>query len=201
MMRYWPLCGILLSLSSPAWGADLSRFFSDVHTLSGRFSQVVRNRRGSIIMHGTGHLWLRRPGHFRWDYQRPYKEEIVGRGAAVWLYDPGLAQATRYSLSHALGRTPALLLAGRGHLTHLFQVQNLPASDHLTWLKLTPRGTGQGFRWIQIGYHGLHISRILLRDAMGQTTAITLHDVKLNGVLPASTFRFRPPPHTAIVRE
>ena len=184
---------------APVLGADLARFFATVHTLHGRFTQVVRDRRGHVVSRGRGQVWLKRPGRFRWNYTTPYREQIVGRGRQVWLYDPGLAQATRYKASAALGRTPALLLAGDGHLSGLFVVQTLADHDGLRWIRLRPRGHGQGFRWIRIGYRGVRIGRIVVADAMGQTTDIRLHDLHWNMALPTSTFRFRPPPHTAIV--
>ena len=201
MMRRIGLALVLGIMPMAAGARDLSRFFAQVQTLKARFTQVVRDRHGALVSRGQGRLWLKRPGQFRWDYKTPYREQIVGHGSGVWIYDPGLAQATRYSLNQALGRTPALLLAGRGHLSRLFIVQHLPMRDGLTWIELKPRGAGQGFRWIRIGYKALRIERIVLRDALDQTTAIDLRDSRLNTALPASLFRFQPPPHTAIVRE
>ncbi len=198
-LRSW--VALLALVPAVAMGADLARFFATVHTASGRFTEVVRGRHGAMVTHARGRVWLARPGRFRWDYDKPYTERIIGRGRGVWLYDPGLRQATRYSLNHALGRTPALLLAGRGHLTHLFRVQPLPSRAGLAWLELKPRGRGKGFRWIRIGYRGVHIEHIVLRDALGQTTTITINHWRINPTLPASLFVFRPPPHTAIVRE
>ncbi len=184
---------------SQVLGADLARFFATVHTLHGRFTQTVRDHRGQVVSRGHGQLWLKRPGRFRWDYSAPYREQIVGHGHSVWLYDPGLAQATHYSASAALGRTPALLLAGDGHLKGLFSVRTLASHGGLTWIRLAPHGRGQGFRWIRIGYRGVRIRRIVVEDAMDQTTDIRLHGLHWNMRLPTSTFRFRPPPHTAIV--
>lgn len=184
-----------------AGAADLSRFFSQVQTLRARFTEVVRDRRGAVVTHAQGRLWLKRPGEFRWDYKTPYHEQIVGHGSGVWIYDPGLAQATRYSVNQALGHTPALLLAGRGHLRRLFIIRHLPPRKGLTWIELKPRGPGQGFRWIRIGYKAVRIRRIVLRDALDQTTEIQLRDSRLNTALSAALFRFQPPPHTAIVRE
>ncbi len=183
----------------PVLGADLARFFATVHTLRGRFTQIVRDHRGHVVSRGHGQLWLKRPGRFRWDYAAPYREQIVGDGRQVWLYDPGLAQATRYQASAALGRTPALLLAGDGHLSTLFAVETLPSHGGLQWIVLRPRGRGQGFRWIRIGYRGVRIRRIVVGDAMDQTTDIRLSGLHWNMPLPTATFHFRPPPHTAIV--
>ncbi len=195
----WTVLWWTVLIPAPVFGADLARFFATVHTLRGRFTQVVRDRRGHVVSRGRGRLWLERPGRFRWDYVAPYHEQIVGHGRQVWLYDPGLAQATRYKASAALGRTPALLLAGDGRLSRLFVVQTLARHDGLQWIQLRPRGHGQGFRWIRIGYQGARIDRIVVGDAMDQTTDIRLHDLHWDMPLPASTFHFRPPPHTAIV--
>ena len=184
---------------SQVFAADLARFFATVHTLHGQFTQTVRDHRGRVVSHGQGQLWLERPGRFRWDYSAPYREQIIGHGHSVWLYDPGLAQATRYSASAALGRTPALLLAGDGHLKNFFSVRTLASRGGLRWISLKPHGRGQGFRWIRIGYHGARIRRIIVEDAMDQTTDIRLRGLHWNMRLPSSTFRFRPPPHTAIV--
>lgn len=200
-MRRLLVCGVVAALSPLAQAADLARFFTQVETMHSRFVQVVHNRHGGVVSRGRGQFWLSRPGRFRWDYARPYHEQIVGHAQTVWLYDPGLAQATRYTLSEALGRTPALLLAGRGHLKRLFKVTHMAARDHLVWLRLVPRGRDQGFLWIKLGYRGVRIRRLVLRDNMGQTTDIRLTHLVLNPRLPASLFHFHPPAHTAVVRE
>lgn len=199
--RILGVCLGIMFLCQPVFAADLSQFFMTVHTLSGQFTQIVKDRHGHVVTRGGGQLWVARPGRFRWNYVKPYKEQIVGSGRSVWLYDPGLAQATRYTVNQALGRTPALLLAGDGHLHRLFHILNLGTYDGLHWLRLTPKGLGQGFRWIRVGYLGPHIHRIVLRDALGQTTYIRLFSVILNHPLPQSLFKFQPPPHTAIVSE
>jgi len=193
------LLAVLCFTPVAGMAADLAQFFQTVQSLRGQFTQVVRDRHGVVVSRGEGRVWLQRPGRFRWDYEKPYHEQIIGKGRVVWLYDPGLSQATRYNITRALGRTPALLLAGRGHLTRLFRVRALPHHKGLHWIKLKPRGRGQGFRWIEIGYLGPRIVRIVVRDGLGQTTAIHLHHVVRNIVVPASLFEFRPPPHTAIV--
>ncbi len=183
-----------------AMAAGLARFFAQVHTMSARFEQVVHNRRGEVVSHGAGRVWLQRPGRFRWNYVRPYHEQIIGHGSTVWLYEPSLAQATRYSLDRALGRTPALLLAGGGNLHRLFVVHSLGRKHGLQWVRLVPRGKGQGFRWIEVGYDGVFIRQLNLADEMDQTTEIRFTGIHLNRALAPSLFDFRPPPHTALVR-
>ncbi len=200
-MRYVLLTFLLWLTAVPsAVGADLARFFARAHTMTAHFHQVVRNRHGAVVSRGNGRMWLARPGRFRWNYDHPYHEQIIGQGQTVWLYEPGLAQATRYSLDRALGRTPALLLAGEGNLGRIFRVQALGRKQGLQWVRLTPRGRGQGFRWIDVGYNGIHIRELSLADEMDQTTDIRFTHIRINRVLASSLFEFMPPPHTAIVQ-
>ncbi|MDA8389547.1 MAG: outer membrane lipoprotein chaperone LolA [Gammaproteobacteria bacterium] len=200
-MRYALLTVFLwLTAVSPAVAAELARFFTHVHTMAADFHQVVRNRHGTVVSRGNGRMWLARPGRFRWNYDHPYHEQIIGQGRTVWLYEPGLAQATRYSLDRALGRTPALLLAGEGNIGRLFHARPMGQRHHLQWVRLTPRGRGQGFRWIEVGYNGVHVRRLNLADDMDQITDIRFTHIRINRALASSLFEFVPPPHTAIVR-
>ncbi|WP_280954990.1 outer-membrane lipoprotein carrier protein LolA [Paludibacterium denitrificans] len=50
-------------------------------------------------------------GKFRWEYNKPYEQLIVGDGKTLWIYDKELAQVTKKSLNAALGSSPAALLA------------------------------------------------------------------------------------------
>ena len=58
-----------------------------------------------------------RPGKFRWTYDKPYEQLIVGDGKRVWIYDKDLNQVIVRKLDDALGATPAALLAGDNELS------------------------------------------------------------------------------------
>ena len=84
---------------------DLEHFFSGVHTYTARFQQVVLDDKLNITQESSGTLWIERPGKFRWDYDAPFKQQIVGDGARIWVYDVELQQATVRPMSAALGNT------------------------------------------------------------------------------------------------
>src|SRR3989344_455842 len=103
--------------SSKSGTDSLRRFFNEVNSFSARFSQVVLDERLSPIQESSCTLWIERPNKFRWDYEKPYKQQIVADGKRLWVYDIGLQQVTVRPLSGGLGDTPAMLLAGAGWKT------------------------------------------------------------------------------------
>ena len=62
--------------------AQLKQFVHDTRALSARFSQTVS---GDKPLHVSGTLELQRPGRFRWTYDTPYEQLIVGDGSRLWV--------------------------------------------------------------------------------------------------------------------
>ena len=50
----------------------------------------------------TGSFEFSRPNRFRFVYEKPYAQTIVGDGAKVWIYDPDLNQASSRKVGDAL---------------------------------------------------------------------------------------------------
>lgn len=99
---------------------DLQRFFNDVQSYTAKFSQVVLDESFNLLQESSGTLWIQRPDKFRWDYDIPFEQHIVGDGERIWVHDVELQQVTVRRLGGGLGATPALLLAGRGKLDENF---------------------------------------------------------------------------------
>ena len=83
----------------------------------GRTSST-RTRRTTQATSGT--FAFQRPGKFRWTYEKPFDQLIVGDGAKVWVFDRDLNQVIVRKLDAALGATPAALLAGDNALEKNF---------------------------------------------------------------------------------
>ena len=123
---------------------DLRRFFTEVNTFSARFTQVVLDDRLSPIQESSGTLWIARPDKFRWDYEKPYEQQIVADGQRLWVYDAGLEQVSVRPLSGGLGDTPAMLLAGRGRLDDNFTITLLGVQNDIEWVQLAPKRQDSG---------------------------------------------------------
>src|SRR5882757_8210387 len=92
--------------------AQLRAFLEQTKTSQGTFRQSVASRTRPQAKDSGGTFAFARPGKFRWTYEAPFEQLIVGDGTRVWVYDRDLNQVIVRKLDVALGATPAALLAG-----------------------------------------------------------------------------------------
>ncbi len=180
---------------------SLRRFFSEVHSYQARFSQVVLDENLNTVQESSGTLWIERPDKFRWDYDLPFKQQIVADGRRIWVYDPELKQVTVRPLTGGLGDTPAMLLAGKGKLDANFTVKSLGTQGKLSWAQLIPKRKDGGFEEIRIGFERGQLRMLEMVDGFGQTTRVTLQAPKENKKIEAAKFSFTPPKGVDVVGE
>src|SRR3954469_24025168 len=114
-------------------------FAKATQTARGSFEQKVYDRDRRLSQESKGSFVFNRPGKFRWVYDKPVDQVIVGDGDRVWIYDRGLAQVTVRKLARALGSTPAALLAGSTDVDAAFELAESGAKDGLEWLEAKPK--------------------------------------------------------------
>ncbi|HKQ30974.1 MAG TPA: outer membrane lipoprotein chaperone LolA, partial [Burkholderiales bacterium] len=151
----WLLVPMLIAqavVAAPSGVDSLRQFFGSVNTFNARFSQVVLDEALNPVQESSGTLWIDRPDKFRWDYDTPFKQEIVADGQKIWVYDKALAQVTVRPLTGGLGYTPAMLLAGRGRLDDNFIIKPIGAQGNLEWAQLVPKSKDGGFDTIRVGF-------------------------------------------------
>lgn len=172
--------------------AQLKSFLQNTQSFQADFTQQVTGK-NKAAEHSSGKIELSRPNQFRWHYQKPHEQLILGDGQTLWIFDPDLNQVTRKSMSQALGATPAALLAGRDDLEKNYQLKALNQENDLFWVEATPKHEDSGFQSFRIGFRNQQIQAMILQDSFGQQTHLTFHNAKNNPKIPAARFRFQIP--------
>ena len=194
-----------LALSAPIAQADgissLKNFYAKTNAMRANFYQIVTDRQGQKIQEVYGEMQLKRPNMFRWDYNKPFEQQIISDGKQVWLYDTELAQVTVRALSKALGSSPAALLAGGESLDKNFKLMNLPAKDNLEWVSANPNDADSGFEKISLGFKNGLLQEMKLVDTFGHQTKIVFSKQLQNPVIDTKTFLFKPPKGVDVVGE
>jgi outer membrane lipoprotein carrier protein len=195
---------VLSVLSSPllAGGVEqLHAFLDGAKTGKAVFSQTVISKSGRTPQKANGSLLFARPGKFRWTYDKPYYQLIVGDGEKLWVYDKDLNQVTVKKLGAALGASPAALLSGDKAWDEKFVLKNAGQSDGLEWLEATPKAEDGTFAGIRIGLSGNLPRTMELRDNFGQTTLLNFERFERNPAIDDGQFRFAPPKGADVVGE
>ncbi|MEM7407580.1 MAG: outer membrane lipoprotein chaperone LolA [Pseudomonadota bacterium] len=200
------VCALLLAVFSlNAFSAeardDLESFLNGLKSLTADFSQRLLDENNKLLETSSGKLYVRRPGNFRWDYQHPYPQEIVGSKGYVWVYDSDLEQVSVKPMDAALGNSPALLLTSEEPLGSLFKVRSIGESDGINWVELKPLGEDAAFSSFRVGMTSAGLQVMELLDNFGQRTQLSLDNVVRNPKLDDGLFTFKPPPGTDVVGE
>ena len=194
------LLALACASTAAASGLDqLHAFLSDTKTSKGTFTQSVISKTRPAPQHSSGTFAFQRPGKFRWTYDKPFEQIIVGDGARVWVYDRDLNQVVVRKLDVALGATPAALLAGDNALEKNFTLVAGAATDGLEFVDATPKNPESQFTRVRIGFRDNLPRRMELTDAFGQITTLDFVSVERNPALAATLFRFEVPSGADVV--
>jgi len=180
---------------------SLRAFVRETHTARADFTQTVLDRDGRTLSQASGVMAFSRPGKFRWTYDKPYAQVIVGDGTKLWIFDKELNQVTVRKLDQALGNSPAALLAGDNEIERFFALHDVGSRDGLAWLEATPKAKDTMFSAVRMGFAGTTLRQMELKDGLGQTTIIRFDKLERNPRLAASQFTFAPPKGADVIGE
>ena len=201
-MRLLASALLFIPLAVNAASIDRYREFLDgTRSARASFAQKVYGRNGELVQESNGSFVFQRPGKFRWVYDKPADQVIVGDGQRVWIYDRQLNQVTVRKLESALGSTPAALLAGGTDVEKAFILSDGGEKDGLEWVLAKPRQQEAGFESVRMGFKGNDLQAMELKDQFGQTTLLRFSHLQRNPKVDPQSFRFDPPKGADVLGE
>lgn len=164
-------------------------------------ADFVQTYQGGLLRTKTteqGTVAIKRPGRMRWVYTKPERKEFVSNGQRVYSYLPADKQVIVSPMPPADQTTPALFLAGQGHLVRDFTASFAPLPNALPGLqtvKLVPRKADPDLEWLILGVDPktLQIRQLAAGDRQGGTSAFTFNNLKENRSLSDKLFEFQVP--------
>ena len=203
-----------------------------VHDMEADFTQVSSIASLNRTQEGSGRVGLRfeRPStsrvptvKFRWEYDRPARQEIVSDGRTMWVYIPDNNQVIESDVSRvseATAQDPLTFLTGLGNLSRDFLIRWASPdrdADGNFLLKLTPRTTTAMFRELEVAVYrravidyarsgvtgrDFPIVSTTAIDPNGNKTVITFdrRTMRLNRGISDLQFRFLMPAGVDVVR-
>lgn len=181
--------------------ASLKDFYSNTNAMRAKFFQEVKDSQGAVIQEVEGTMQLKRPNMFRWDYSKPYEQQIISDGKEVFLYDTDLEQVTIRSLNQTLGTSPAALLAGGASVENSFTLKSIQHTGGFDWVEALPKGEDSGFDRILLGFKGNDLRKMELFDSFKNVTLITFDSVERNPTLEVKDFLFKTPEGVDVISE
>ncbi len=190
-------------LGGTAWAQSnaleqLSAFQREVQSGRVSFTQVVVSPDGKKRRNTQGSFEFQRPNRFRFDYQAPDAQTLIGDGKKVWVIDPDLEQATSRPMAQVVSATPVAILAGTS-LGEAFVLRAEPEISGVAWVAATPKQPDAGIQRLRIGLKGRLLAGMEIVDGLGQKSTLTFGALEVNVPLPAERFQFVPTPGMTVV--
>lgn len=196
------LAGTLVAMPAGAGAIEkLHAFIEQTRSAKANFAQEVVDSNGSVQQQASGTVQFQRPGKFRWTYDKPYEQVIVGDGDKLWIYDKDLNQVTRRNLDKALGSSPAALLAGADDVDKYFSLNAVGVKKKLDWLEVKPYDEDSLFEKVRMGFRGNALEVMELHDHFGQKTTITFSNMQRNPRTSPDLYTFTVPKGADVVTE
>ena len=205
--------GLFLAFGAQADSLDsLALFLKQTRSMRADFVQVVaapaKEGRPSKPKTSSGSFAFVRPSVFRFDYNKPFVQNIVADGKNLWLYDVDLNQVTVRSQAQALGSTPASLIASASDLATLgkeFELLAAPSEAGVDWVVAKPKMKDSSLQQVRIGLRSedgqMVLAHLDIVDAFGTRSQMRFDKVDVNpSQLTASQFNFVPPKGADVVR-
>ena len=196
----------MLSLNVFAEGiSDLNAFVNNVSSMSSEFSQVVLDKKGSKLQDVEGVMLFKRPNKFRWDYLKPYQNQIISDGDRLYMYDQDLRQVSINPIAKVGGSTPLLIIAGK-NIEKYFTLKNIESqagdesSQNIKWVEAIPKEEGAGFSKVMLGLTENKLSVMKIVDAFEHITTISFKNAKYNVSLSDNDFLFKLPNGVDVVQ-
>jgi outer membrane lipoprotein carrier protein len=162
------------------------------------FTQEMRIEAGGQVIKSNGKVWFRRPGRMRWEYLAPEKQTIVADGETLWLVQPADNQVLKAPLANAFeSRTPVSFLLGVARIEQDFRATLLsPADDGRLRLQLDPakgEDGSLGALILDVDPKTYDVAAATVRDPLGNTTRVELHELHRNDTVDDALFHFERP--------
>ncbi|MEO8006533.1 MAG: outer membrane lipoprotein chaperone LolA [Betaproteobacteria bacterium] len=202
---FFAVAGVVLTLFASVASAGsiekLHAFIEQTRSAKAAFTQVVVDSNGVAQQQASGTVQFQRPGKFRWTYDKPYEQLIVGDGEKLWIYDKELNQVTRRNLDKAIGSSPAALLSGADDVDKYFSLNALGIKKKFDWLEVKPYDQESLFEKVRMGFNGSMLEIMELYDHFGQKTTITFANMQRNPKSSPDLYTFTPPKGADVVTE
>jgi outer membrane lipoprotein carrier protein len=176
--------------------------YEKILTFEADFTQRSYVKMMSQTQDVKGRVQIKKPGKMRWVYGAPETQILISNEKILWLYVPDEGQATKVPVESIYSsNTPALFLAGRGKLTHAFDVESVNQEDKNIIITLVPKSAEQGLARLvlQADKNNYQIIGSTVYDKLGNKTKIRFNRIQVNHKISEEQFQFKTPPGVEIL--
>lgn len=181
--------------------AEFRSFTKELSSLTGSFTQEVRDKNGRVTRSSAGSFTIARPGKFRFNYDKPYKQTIVSDGVTVWLHDHDLNQVTVRKIGDTLSEQPLALLLDPQSAEKQFDLSSAPNQGSIKTLLANAKKSDASVREIAVSLVAAQPAEISWRDSWQNVNTLRFASLARNQKVDAENFSFVIPKGVDVLKQ
>ena len=187
---------INLLWASPA--DKLSSLLNKTIAFSGEFSQSVYDNKSQLIEEANGKVVFKKPHFFKWIYQAPHQNQIIGDGETVYIYDPDLSQVIMSKFSQSKSNNPANIFF-LNNIEESFKVTKILIEDE-TWYRCESKSKDIDYQSIEISFNEDKIKGMRVIDGLQNKIIINFVNISQNPNIDEASFLFNVPDNVEVIK-
>jgi outer membrane lipoprotein carrier protein len=187
---------INLLLAAPA--DELSNLLNKTIAFSGQFSQSVYDNKSQLIEEANGEVVFKKPHFFKWIYQAPHQNQIIGDGETVYIYDPDLSQVIMSKFSQSKNNNPANIFF-LNNIEESFKVTKILIDDE-AWYRCESKSKDIDYQSIEISFNEDKIHGMRVVDGLQNKIIINFVNIIQNPNIDEASFLFNVPDNVEVIK-
>lgn len=183
------------------WAApadELSSLLNKTIAFSGEFSQSVYDNKSQLIEEAKGEVVFKKPHFFKWIYQAPHQNQIIGDGETVYIYDPDLSQVIMSRFSQSKNNNPANIFF-LNNIEESFKVTKILIEDE-TWYRCESKSKDIDYQSIEISFNEDKIHGMRVIDGLQNKIIINFVNISQNPNIDEASFLFNVPDNVEVIK-
>jgi outer membrane lipoprotein carrier protein len=183
------------------WAApadELSNLLNKTIAFSGQFSQSVYDNKSQLIEEANGEVVFKKPHFFKWIYQAPHQNQIIGDGETVYIYDPDLSQVIMSKFSQSKNNNPANIFF-LNNIEESFKVTKILIEDE-TWYRCESKSRDIDYQSIEISFNEDKIQGMRVIDGLQNKIIINFLNILQNPNIDEASFLFNVPDNVEVIK-
>lgn len=190
-----------LIIINQAWASpaeELSVLLNKTRAFSGQFDQLVYDNKSQLIEEASGDVVFKKPHFFKWIYQAPHQNQIIGDGETVYIYDPDLSQVIMSRFSQSKNNNPANIFF-LNNIEESFKVTKIIIDDH-AWFRCEAKSNEMDYESIEISFSEEKIQGMRVVDPLQNKIIINFRNISNNSNIDEASFLFNVPENVEVIK-
>ena len=177
---------------------ELSDLLNKTIAFSGQFSQSVYDNKSQLIEEANGEVVFKKPHFFKWIYQAPHQNQIIGDGETVYIYDPDLSQVIMSKFSQSKNNNPANIFF-LNNIDESFKVTKILIDDE-AWYRCDSKSKDIDYQSIEISFNEDKIQGMRVVDGLQNKIIINFVNIIQNPNIDEASFLFNVPDNVEVIK-